>query len=207
VINGIPNFIGSGTEAKMNVKIDSEFKSKDNITKNTSVEFNIKTPEYLETYTISTEIINVNPFWTKTITANNLNIQGINNVVFDGEVFVNNNLIKDKGNVDFNHDLTVKRNIEFMRDDDKTENVKVLNTKNIYSENILLNEEGAKLYAKCESDATVNYPGILIYDDLEMNSENQEVNIDGYYYGFGTGGDYTNELNSAIIINSMIYLL
>ena len=137
----------------------------------------------------------VNPYWTKAITANNLNINN-DDTSFNGEVFVNNDTNIGIGvNAKFGKDLSVKRHINIDKNG-------VLETKNVYTNGIFLEGEGAKFTAVKEEDSSVLYSGVMVKDDLELNAEGQVVKINGPYYGFATSQRREDFENSAIIINN-----
>lgn len=186
-------------DTPMILSISSEYtKKKVNITKTTEVDLIIKVPDYNDSFTVETVTLELNPFWTKVMTAENLNIDKQGDTVFNGEVFVHKNLnLNGSGRVTFNNDLAVKSNIEI-------QNNKELITKNVYTSNILLNGEYAKFSATTQPDSSVDYEGVVVLDDLEMNARGQKVTINGSYYGFGYGGVGVrdNVLNSSIIINN-----
>lgn len=171
---------------KMTLSINSEYKNKKNIYKTTTVNLIVYTPEYNEPYIVETEVIPVNPFWKKLIVAENLTIMDNNSISFDGDVFINQNVIlHGNGNVDFEKDLAVKEDVDIRSS-------KTINTKNVYTGNILLNGTGAKFLSS----------GLAVYvrDDLEMNKNGTEVNIEGNYYGF-SHGQSGHDKSSSIIIN------
>jgi len=171
---------------KMTLSITSEYKNKKNISRTTTVNLIVYTPEYNEPYIVETEVIPVNPFWKKLIVAENLTIMDNNSISFDGDVFINQNVIlHGNGSVDFEKDLAVKEDVD-MRSS------KTINTKNVYTGNILLNGTGAKFLSS----------GLAVYvrDDLEMNKNGTEVNIEGNYYGF-SHGQSGHDKSSSIIIN------
>jgi|GEM_PF-482520 len=195
-------WLGDKETGELTLKLESTYKNKDNIQKETAVNLVLSTPEYSTPYTISTELIPVNQYWTKMLTAKNLYIK--NNSTFNGDVYVSNNLKMNSSSTastiaNFNDILAVKGEdgtsliggIEL-----KAAN-STLNSKNVYANNIWLNGTGSAF----------NSSGIGVYvkDDLEMNNTKQSVNIAGSYYGFGYGGMDglgDNTQNSAIIINS-----
>lgn len=185
-------------DTPMELSINSEYtKKKENITKATEVDLIIEVPDYNESYTVETVNLGLNPFWTKVMTAENLNINKQGETVFNGEVFVNSNLnLRGNGRVSFLRDLAAKNNIYIFDN-------KELVTGNVYTRNILLNGENATLTATTQNDDTVEYEGVVVADDLEMNAAGQSVTINGSYYGFGYGGaGRDNTLNSSIIVNS-----
>jgi hypothetical protein len=109
-----------------------------------------------------------------------------NSISFDGDVFINQNVIlHGNGSVDFEKDLAVKEDVDIRSS-------KTINTKNVYTGNILLNGTGAKFLSS----------GLAVYvrDDLEMNKNGTEVNIEGNYYGF-SHGQSGHDKSSSIIIN------
>jgi len=184
-------------DTPMELSISSEYtKKKESITKTTDVDLVIEVPDYNESYAVETVNLELNPFWTKVMTAKNLNIEKQGETVFNGEVFVNENLnLINSGKVKFMSDLAVKNNINI--NDNKE-----LETANVYTTNILLNGANAKFISTTQIDDTVDYEGVVVVDDLEMNEAGQSVTINGSYYGFGYGGTgRDNKLNSSIIIN------
>lgn len=193
-------FDSFNTSTPMKLSISSEYtKKKDNITKTTDVDLIIKAPDYNDSYTVETVNLELNPFWTKVMTAENLNVSKQGETIFNGEVFVNNNLnLTGSGKVSFMQDLAVKNNIKIIND-------KEMIAANVYTSNIFLNGPNAKFTSTTKNDETVNYEGVVVLDDLEMNAAGQEVIINGSYYGFGYGGgNRDNTLNSSIIINDNI---
>lgn len=182
----------------MKLSISSKFtKIQENITKTTDVDLIITVPEYNDSFTVGTIELDINPFWTKVMTAENLNIEKRGNTTFNGEVLVNKSLnLTNSGNVTFMQDLAVKNNINI-------KGSKRLNTKNVYTSNIFMEGKDAAFFADTEPDAMVVYPGVVVSDDLEMNASGQKVEINGSYYGFGYGGEEKdNTKNSSIIINN-----
>lgn len=204
VVVGLTNKGWSGDKetGELTLELESTYKNKDNIQKETAVNLVLSTPEYSTPYTISTELVPVNQYWTKMLTAENLYIK--NNSTFNGDVYVSNNLKMNSSSTasttaNFNDILAVKGEdgttliggIEL-----KAAN-STLNSKNVYANNIWLNGTGSAFNS--------SGLGVYVKDDLEMNNNKQSVNIAGSYYGFGyggTGGLGDNTLNSAIIINS-----
>jgi len=193
-------WLGDKKTGKLTLALESTYKNKDNIQKETAVNLVLSNPEYSTPYTISTELIPVNQYWTKMLTAKNLYIK--NNSTFNGDVYISNNLKMNSSSTasttsNFNDILAVKGEdgtaliggIEL-----KAAN-STLNSKNVYANNIWLNGTGTAFNSSGF--------GVYIKDDLEMNGLIQKVEIDGSYYGFGNGGEIEdNTLNSAIIINS-----
>jgi len=202
VVVGLTNKGWSGDKetGELTLALESTYKNKDNIQKETAVNLVLSTPEYSTPYTISTELIPVNQYWTKMLTAKNLYIK--NNSTFNGDVYVSNNLKMNSSSAasttaNFNDILAVKGEdgttliggIEL-----KAANSSIY-TNDVYANNIWLNGEKTTFYSSGS--------GVYVKDDLEMNGLIQRVEIDGSYYGFGNGGEKEdNTLNSAIIINS-----
>jgi cytoskeletal protein CcmA (bactofilin family) len=144
-------------------------------------------------------MIPVNPFWTKTITAENLYVNG--DAAISGNVYVSGDLNLDGDNIepDFTGKLSVKGDINLNGDNS------TINVSDVYANNILLYGSGAKLVANCSSlkDAVGSGSGIFVKDDLEINESNQEVTINGSYYGFSDGSNYpTPDHSSGININT-----
>lgn len=193
------NLIAFNADTPLILSISSEYlKKKENIKKTTDVDIEIDVPKYNESYKVSTVNMGINPFWTKALTAENLNIYKESGTVFEGEVFVNNNLnLYNSGKVEFQKDVAVKNNISIY-------DSKELNTKNVYAKNILLEGANAEFVAEYLGDGNPDtYEGVVVLDDLEMNASGQTVEINGPYYGFGYGGfDRDNTKNSSIIINN-----
>ncbi len=185
-------------DTPMKLAISSEYtKKKESITRTTDVDLIIKVPDYNDSYEVETVNLELNPFWTKVMTSENLNINKQGETIFNGEVFVNNDLnLLGSGRVSFMQDLAVKSNIKII-------NNKEMVAANVYTSNILLNGANAKFTSTTMNDNTVDYEGVVVLDDLEMNAAGQEVTINGAYYGFGYGGgSRDNTLNSSIIINN-----
>jgi hypothetical protein len=180
----------------LRIPVSSEYENKITDTvKKTNVDIVIGVPDYNKSYTVSTVTMEVNPYWTKAITANNLNINN-DDTSFNGEVFVNNDTNIGIGvNAKFGKDLSVKRHINIDKNG-------VLETKNVYTNGIFLEGEGAKFTAVKEEDSSVLYSGVMVKDDLELNAEGQVVKINGPYYGFATSQRREDFENSAIIINN-----
>ncbi len=173
------DFVGDDLE----LDIDSLYINDKNIQKITSVKLVLKVPEYNEPYTVSTEVIPVNPFWTKVLTAKNLYINSDTEVT--GNVYVSENLNVDGTSITpkFNSKLAVKGDINLNGGNSTT------NVKDVYANNILIYGSGAKLSANCSTiKDSINYgSGIFVKDDLEINESNQKVLINGSYYGFSDG--------------------
>ncbi|WMJ76669.1 MULTISPECIES: hypothetical protein [unclassified Sedimentibacter] len=185
-------------DTPMELSISSEYtKKKEGIIRTTDVDLIVEVPDYNESYTVETVNLELNPFWSKVMTAENINIDKQGETIFNGEVFINNNLnLEGSGTVLFMQDLAVKSNISIFGD-------KEMISGNVYTSNILMNGENAKFTATTKNDNTVDYEGVVVQDDLEMNAAGQEITINGSYYGFGYGGGAKdNTLNSSIIINN-----
>lgn len=166
-------------DKKMTVKIESEYTSKD-ITRTTAVNLVVEVPKYNESYTVTTKLIPVNPFWTKVIAAENLSIESDSE--FDGEVYVSNNLSVD-GNSLFMKNLAVKGDISINGNNELT-------TNDVFASNINMEGVGAEF-------ATSAGTNVHVRDDLEIKNKNQKVNINGSYYGFSDGRDSTTPDNSS----------
>lgn len=190
-----PNYGEFSADNPLRIPVSSEYENKINdIARKTDVDIVIEVPDYNKSYTVSTVTMDVNPYWTKAITAKNLNIYN-DDTSFNGEVFVNNNVNIGTGAIaEFKKDLSVKRYINIDKNG-------VLDTRNVYANGIFLNGEGAEFTAEKEDDESVGYSGIMVKDDLELNAKNQVVRINGPYYGFATSQAREDTDNSAIIIN------
>lgn len=87
-----PNYGEFSADNPLRVPVSSEYENKINdIARKTDVDIVIEVPDYNKSYTVSTVTMDVNPYWTKAITAKNLNIYN-DDTSFNGEVFVNNNV-------------------------------------------------------------------------------------------------------------------
>lgn len=192
ITNDVTPLTFAGDE--LHLDIDSKYTNPNNIQKTTAVELIVKVPEYNEPYTVSTEVIPVNPFWTKLLTAKNLSINS--DAKFNGNVYISEDLNVDGTNINpnFTGKLAVKRNVNLNGENSVT------NVKDLYSNNILLFGNGAKLLADC-SGSIESGAGIYVKDDLEINNLIQEVIINGSYYGF-SNGEAGPDTSSGININN-----
>lgn len=197
--SNMASYIASSTfdlDNPLSIPISSEYENKIAKTiKKTNVDIVIGIPDYNKSYTIKTTIMKESPYWTKAMTTENLYINN-KGVEFNGEVFVNKDLeIRANAEAEFNKDLAVKNNIEIQTD-------AVLKTKNLYTNGIYLEGKRAKFIATKEEDSSVEYSGVIVKDDLQLEQEGQEVTINGPYYGFATSEEKRDTKNSAIIINN-----
>lgn len=195
-----------GGEEQLKVEINSTYDLKEEntdrvTTKKTAVDLVIKIPSYNKSYTFETEQINVNPFWTKVLAADDLDIKGDSGTVnIDDKVFVSNDLTVEGDAVpNFNGDLAVRGNIVLGTRYPDTDAKGNINSKNVYANNILMEGSGS-------SFKSTGTDGLYIKDDLEINNSNQEFDITGSYYGFsdGTKSDGPDNSSSIIINNTSI---
>ncbi len=170
---------------KMTLELESEY-MKEGISKTTAVNLTLEVPKYNESYTVTTQKIPVNPFWTKVIVAKYLEIK--DNCIFDGKVHVSNDATIDKSGAtaQFTDELAVKGDI-YIRDGSSA---KVSDTS---VTNIFMTGRNAELTTFPDSKLQVK-------DDLEIDNENQTVEINGSYYGF-SDGSYSSHPDSSSGIN------
>ncbi len=170
---------------KMSLELESEY-MKEGISKTTAVNLTLEVPKYNESYTITTQKIPVNPFWTKVIAAKDLVVK--DNSVFDGKVYVSNEVKIDRNGAaaQFKDELAVKGDM-YIGDSSSAK------VSDISVTNILMTGKGAAL-------TTFSNSKLQVKDDLEVENENQTVNIDGSYYGF-SDGRYSSHPDSSSGIN------
>ena len=190
-----PNFGAFNPITPLTIPVSSEYENKaSDIVRKTNVDIVIGVPDYNKSYTVVTQTMEVNPYWTKVLTARNLNINS-DDTSFNGEVFVYKDTnVGISANVEFKKDLAVKNHINL-------DAYGVLNSRNVYTNGIYLKGAGAKFTADKEEDSSVSYSGVMVEDDLELNAAGQVVTINGPYYGFATSLLREDTDNSAIIIN------
>lgn len=170
---------------ELKLKVNSKYTNKDNIKKTTSVNLSIEVPKYNEPYLVSTKVIPVNPFLTKVVSGNNLTFSG--NSEFNGHVYMTGNLISNTPSASslFKGELSVKEDIKL------DGNNSTLKSRDIYAKNILLNGSNVVLETTNEGNK------VYVKDDLEINSSNQKVTINGSYYGFSDGTNSSGPDNSS----------
>lgn len=185
----------------MTVGIESEYTSDKGTKKTTAVNLIVDLPKYNESYTVETKIVDVNPFWLKALAAENLNIY--NSSTFKGNVYVEENLNVNSAGINprFNNNLAVRGYTgsgDYLNENKgiRLNASSTTNVSNVFAKNILLTASGAKFRADSLGSK------IYVRDDMEINSNNQTVYINGSYYGFSDGsGSSTPDTSSGININ------
>jgi len=172
----IKDYIEFNISSNYNLKDDKTGKS---IAKKTAVDIRVDLEDYNKSYKVETKSVNVNPFWTKVLTANDLNISGNSGTIsIDDEVFVSHNLnISGTVTPEFKNKLAVRNDIVLGTKSPKAELRGNLLSNLVYANNILM--EGPTSSFKSTSN-----DGVYVKDDLEINNSNQTVDIAGSYYGF-----------------------
>lgn len=186
---------------KLELSVVSVFKGDNNIQKTTSVDLFIEVPEYNEPYEVSTTKIPVNPFWTKVISAKNLNINS--NSIFTGDVYVseNVNVLGPNSSTVFNGKSAVKNKLNLNGTGSE------INVKDIYTDGIDLIGSGVKFNAIC-SGPIESGAGVYVKNDMNIRQPNQEAKITGSYYGFsdGNGPDTSSGINIHTVDTASIKL-
>lgn len=180
----------------LKIPITSLYKLKDEgtdkeIIRNTHVDLIVKVPVLSSSYTYKTEEVNINPFWTKSLAANYIEVSGNETEInIEDDVFVSENLeIYGEVNPRFNGGLAVRGDINLGLKEGNEGN---LTGKDIYAKNIHSNGINSSLIISDDA---------FIKDDLEINNAKQVVKISGDYYGFEYGEEGP-DTSSSIIINN-----
>ncbi|MFD3156359.1 hypothetical protein ACFIJ5_05790 [Haloimpatiens sp. FM7330] len=195
---------------KIVLKLKSSYEKQD-IEKVTGVQYEIKVPNYNDSYYVQTNTLKIpqNVIWQKALVVNkNLEVCSKDCIV-NGDIFVKGEKDdKENSGIILNGEQT---NIQ-MNGNACTLNDFLINSPkamcnvsgNLYSLNtkLLKDADGSSLNMEKTKDSQGN---LFTKDDLEINSENSSVDIEGSYYGLFDGSQSKNNTpdhSSSIIVNS-----
>lgn len=168
----------SFVNGELAIPLISTYKDKTGIEKKIAVNYSIKTPNYNDVYYVKRAKIPFNDVWKKAICAD-ISLQ------LSGDTTVNGNIYVSAANE--NEGIQIQNGASKLKGVVATSGDFVINgeanvTGNVYSGNINLQGDGAKLdllkddSKKLEGDVYTN-------NDLEVNGEKCEVDIPGGFYG------------------------